>query len=332
MKKLFTAFLLSFTLVNFAFAADTQATSPQTATFKDLQNTHSNYVAIKYMVSQGVFKGYDDGTFKPDQLVKRAEALKVILSLVKTEIPATVEQVPFKDMKVVDWFVPYVAKAKELAIVQGRPDGTFGPASNVQRAEFLKMLLLANGFNPEKWASATIFADVPKEAWFAPYMNYAGQAGLLVKDANNNLLPSKELTRGEVAEIMYLLTVIRKGNETQFLIDQAKAEMDQIDPYVGASNPTAAKRASELAVDISQQAMKNLPDNNVVLGVAKLARAYDFLVNSYISALQKKNEEAKDWANQAIAKANEAWEVNHDTQPVARHIKDRANEIIAQLK
>jgi len=128
------------------------------------------------------------------------------------------------------------------------------------------------------------------------------------------------------------MTVIRNGKDTQFLLDQSEAQMAQIEIFVGAGNAVSAKRAAELSVDMTQQAYKNMPDNNIVLGAAKLARAYDFLVNSYVSALQGQSPEATDWANQAITKATEAWEANNDLQPICRHIKDRAAEIMAQIE
>ena len=92
-----------------------------------------------------------------------------------------------------------------------------------------------------------------------------------------------------------------------------------------------AKNASELAVDITQQAYKNMPDKNVVLGAAKLARAYDYLVDSFVLGIQGKNAESADLANQAIDKATEAWEANNATQPIAKHIEDRAREILEQV-
>jgi len=308
---------------NFAHAQDTF--------FSDVPQSHQNYIAIKYLNAQGILKGYDDNTFKPEQKVNRAEALKIILAGTGIEVPEVTEGVTFTDVKSTDWFSKYIIKAKDLGIVSGNPDGTFAPSRTVARSEFIKMLLMANGFKTENWLGKEMFNDVPKDAWFNPYMNYAGEAGLIVKDDQNNLYPSQELTRGEVAEILYLMTVIRKGGDTQFLLDQAEAEMAQIEIYIGASQPLYAKRASELSVDMTQQAYKNLPDNNIVIGAAKLARAYDFLMNAFILAIQKKNDEAIQWANQAIAKATEAWEANNELQPICKHIKDRANEILTQL-
>lgn len=323
-KKVLTTVIIGlFCTTNFAYAAD--------PFFSDVPASHQNYVSIKYLNSEGILKGYEDNTFKPDQKVNRAEALKIILAGTGIEVPEKVEGTSFTDVKSTDWFAKYIIKAKELGIVNGNPDGSFAPARTVARSEFIKMLLMSNGFKTENWTEKDLFADVPKSAWFNPYMNYAGQAGLIIKDDKNNLYPSQELTRAEVAEILFLMTVIRKGGDTQFLLNQAESEMAQIEIFIGAGQPLFAKRASELGVDMTQQAYKNLPDNNIVIGAAKLARSYDFLMNAFIMAIQKRNDEAKDWANQAIAKATEAWESNNDLQEVAKHIKSRANEIITQI-
>lgn len=327
MKRLSIVLIAIIFCVQTAMAADTGA-----ITFTDVPHEHVNYVAINYLFGQGIIKGYDDNTFKPDNLVNRSEALKILLTGNKTAIPAASTVTGFSDVKAADWFAPYIEAAKKAGIVGGNPDGTFAPGRNVARADYLKMILTMNGFKPEMWVGKKIFNDVGVDDWFAPYMNYAGQSGLITADANNNLYPSRELTRGEVVEIYYLLTTIRKGGDTQFLLTQSEAEMAQIEIFIGAKNPVAAKRASELAVDMTQQAYKNMPDNNVVLGAAKLAKSYDFLMNSYITAIQKQSDQATEWANQAITKATEAWNADNALQEIARHVKDRANEILAQIK
>lgn len=305
--------------------------TPALAAFSDVPQAHPNYLSIKYLNDSGVVKGYEDNTFRPAQKVNRAEALKIILLGLGIEVPATASSSSFSDVKTNDWFASYVMKAKELAIVNGNPDGTFAPGRTVSRAEYIKMLLMSNGFKIENWQDKELFNDVKKTDWFAPYMNYAGSAGLITKDEKNNLYPGQELGRGEVAEIFYLLIIIRQGGDTQFLLNQAELQMAQIEAYIAGNQPLLAKRAAELSVDMTQQAMKNMPDNNVVIGAAKLARAYDFLMNAFITGIQKDYVAAKSWSEQAIAKATEAWEANNDIQAIAKHIKDRANEIINQI-
>lgn len=304
---------------------------PAALAFPDVPNTHENYLAIEFLSGKGVVSGYEDGTYKPAQLVNRVEALKVILEGNGIQISEEFASIPFSDVTASDWFTKYVMSAKALGIVDGNPDGTFAPARDVAKAEFLKMLLNTNGFKTEKWEGAQIFDDVPADEWYTPFMNYAGQAGLVRKDANNNVYPAQALNRGEVAEIMYMLSIILNGSNTQFLISEGEKQMAQIDIYVNDNNPLAAKRASELGVDMTQQAYKNMPEDDVVLGAAKIARAYDFVMNAYLFAIQQNWPEVENWGNQAIAKATEAWEVNNELQPIAKHIKNRANEIMAQI-
>lgn len=323
MKKLLSILTTSFLVIG--------GLIPTALAFSDVPNTHNNYIAIDYLSSNGIVNGYEDGTFKPGQVVNRAEALKIILEGSGIQVGDVTETIEFSDVKTADWFARYIMSAKSLGIVNGNPDGTFAPGRDVARAEFLKMLLNSNGFKAEKWEGVQIFPDVPADAWFVAYMNYAGQAGIVSGDSEGNLRPGEALSRGEVAEIMYLLRVILSGNNTQFLISEAEKQMAQIDVYVNSNNPLAAKRASELGVDMTQQAYKNMPEDNNVLGAAKIARAYDFVINAYISALQENYESAQDWADQASAKATEAWEVNNELQPIARHIKDRAAEVVAQI-
>ncbi len=300
--------------------------------FPDVPKTNPHFAAIDYLSSQGVLTGYSDGKFKPDQLVNRAEALKIIFVGIKTKIDATLKTSGlFTDVKGNEWFAKYLAYAKSKGIISGNPDGTYAPARTVERAEFVKMLLNAIGFKKDQWTGQNLFADVPKDAWFNPFMNYAGKSGLITPDSANKVYPGKKLTRGEVSEIVYLMLVIVRGKDTQFLITQSESQMALVEGYIGASNLASAKRAAELAVDMTQQAYKNMPTDNIVLGAAKLARCYDYLVTSFVYALQKDYVNAKTYADKVMVKAAEAIKANKKVTAIANHLKDRAAEIESQI-
>jgi hypothetical protein len=301
--------------------------------FQDVLRTNDSYVAINYLNQAGVISGYPDGAFKPNNPINRAEVLKVILNGSGIQRAADVTDAGFPDVKKEDWFSSFVAKAKELGIAKGNDiDGTFAPGRQVNKAEFLKMLLMANNIKTEALkVDADVAPDAPKDAWFAPYVNYALQVGIISKNSQGLVEPSKLLTRAEVAQMMYFLILIKSSKDTQFLLHRAEAELAQIEVYIAANKVDSAKNSSLLAVDLTQQAYKNMPENNVVVGAAKLSRAYDWLVDSFIYGIQKNNASAIEWANKAIDKATEAWEANNATQPIAKHIKDRAKEILAQV-
>ena len=301
--------------------------------FPDVPRTHTVYVAISYLNQTGVISGYPDGTFKPDNTINRAEVLKVILNGSNVDSPEDFGEVTFPDVSKDDWFARFVMRAKLFGIVKGSDvDGTFAPTRQINKAEFLKMLLMANFVKEEALEAAENTAsDVSEDDWFAPYINYALQVGIITKNAQNMAEPGKFLIRAEVADMMYLLILIKGSKDTQFLLHRAEAELAQIEVYIAANMIAHAKRASELAVDLTQQAYKNMPEDNIVLGVAKLSRSYDLLVNAFIYGVQKDYTAAAEFANEAIDKATEAWEANNETQLIARHIKDRAREILAQV-
>ncbi len=299
------------------------ARAAEPTTFLDVPRSHEFFLPIQYFSAQEVIRGYEDNTFKSDNPVNRAEALKLILTAAATTLPTTLDRVPFGDMTVDDWFARYVVAGVEAKVISGEGDQkTFSPGRQVNQAEFLKMLFLANKVDVSGFAKT----DAPSDTWFAPFIGTATQLGIIAS-AN----PTQFLTRGESLEMMYLLMLVKKGKDTQFLLSRAEENLSQIEVYIAANRVDLAKKASALAVDISQQALKNKPQNSVVLGGAKLARAYDFLVDAFQLGIAKKFTEAADKANQAIAKATEAWEANKVTEPVSKHIKDRAREILNQV-
>lgn len=340
-NSLFSRSLLSIMVMG-AFLFGPSQTLAQTATtesgvqnvptgFSDVTRAHPYYVGIMYLTQQGILQGYEDKTFKAEAPINKAEVTKVIVEGLKAPQDATFEPV-FSDLTEDLWYSPYVMKARQLGFVSGNEvDKTFAGSKQVNMAEFLKMLLIANKIDVSAFEGKTIAPGIPAEEWFAKYVNYAVALGITPTKADGSLDPSKPLTRGEVANMMYLLSIIMKGSDTQFLLTRAEAELAQIEVYIAANQVALAKNASELAVDFTQQALKNMPDEKVVLGAAKIARSYDWLVDAYIFGIQNKKPEAAQKANEAIDKATEAWQANPDTQSIASHIKERAREILTQV-
>lgn len=205
MKLTSILLVLALPIASFGATASAAVTDP----FSDVGVSNPNYVAISYLKDHGVISGYPDGTFKPDQVVNRAETLKIILLGSGVQVAATVDLEPFRDILRTDWFAPYVAKAKELAIVQGYDDGTFKPAQTVNLVENLKILLLTQKIDVTTiTVTADPYADAFKDQWYAPYVEYAKEKNLIDADAQNMVYPAQGMTRGKLAESMYRLMYI----------------------------------------------------------------------------------------------------------------------------
>lgn len=101
-------------------------------------------------VHHGIVKGYADGTFKPDAPVNRAEALKILSLAARlgTFASSGAVMLSFSDVTGDEWFAPYLVEAVSRSIVEGYPDGSFGPERPITRVEATKIILLTVRQNP----------------------------------------------------------------------------------------------------------------------------------------------------------------------------------------
>ncbi|EKD92775.1 MAG: hypothetical protein ACD_28C00333G0002 [uncultured bacterium] len=173
--------------------------------FADVSTSDPYADAIEYMKDEGIIQGYSDGTFRPNQSVNRVEILKMLLLGFGYKVSSNYSVTAFNDLKEGEWYLPYLNYAVKLGIVGGYPDGTYHPGDSLNRVEFLKILLIAYGLNLSDYPIATLYPDTSKTAWYAAYVQYSKDEGLLDPDSKGNFNPDKALTRGEVAETIYRL-------------------------------------------------------------------------------------------------------------------------------
>lgn len=196
-----------------AFLVFSQATH---AVFTDVASNHKYYEAINYLQENGIVEGYEDGSYRPDATVNRAEALKIILLGSDVLVPEIAEQDIFPDVMHGSWYAKYVSKAKNRGIVHGDSDtGLFRPGDTINLAEILKILLETNEIQlrTEEDMERRPYADVPTDAWFAPYFDYADSITLLEEDEDYNVFPATPVTRGLMAQLMYQLKLKPEGYE-----------------------------------------------------------------------------------------------------------------------
>jgi len=85
---------------------------------------------------------------------------------------------PFPDMEK-SWYgyQESVAYLKAKGSIGGYPDGLFHPKDTVNRAEFLKLVFRSKG--AAEPVAEDCFADVPADAWFAPFVCAAKRRGII---------------------------------------------------------------------------------------------------------------------------------------------------------
>ncbi len=98
---------------------------------------------VNMAVSMGLFKGYEDGEFKPNRTISRQELTAVLMRLLENYVDAPTSMSFIDADDIHDYAKAYVGKASNLDIVNGYPDKTFRPLNDITRSEAAKMLYVA---------------------------------------------------------------------------------------------------------------------------------------------------------------------------------------------
>jgi len=117
------------------------------AAFTDVAEIE-NKEAVDLLVGIGVIKGYEDGSFKPEGTLTRAEAAVILTRLLGNgDLPEA--KTPFTDMAGYGWASGAIAYCANAGIIAGYGNGKFGPGDTLTAAQWGKMLLCALGYNAE---------------------------------------------------------------------------------------------------------------------------------------------------------------------------------------
>lgn len=121
-------------------------------------------VAVSTMTTAGIVEGYEDGTFRPNAAITRAELAAIVSRFDETFGTFTPES-DFPDITG-HWAETYIRHAADRGWVVGYPDGTFRPAQSITRAETVTMInrVLERGVDKEGLTGA--YVD-----WFDNYSN-----------------------------------------------------------------------------------------------------------------------------------------------------------------
>lgn len=117
-----------------------------TLSFIDVKRTDWFYNEVAKAVKVGYVQGYGDNTFRPNNLITREEAAKIIVTAFGLEYEDISKISSFTDSdKISNWAKKYVAILKSKKYITGYPDGTFRPNNPITRAEAMKMIASISG-------------------------------------------------------------------------------------------------------------------------------------------------------------------------------------------
>lgn len=100
--------------------------------FSDVQNNKWFTKYIAHLAEEGIMQGYEDGLFRPQNNITRAEFATIVARINNLN---NHELVSFPDLSFNYWASESIMSVVNAGIMEGYPDNTFGPTLNVTRAE-----------------------------------------------------------------------------------------------------------------------------------------------------------------------------------------------------
>ena len=177
------------------FAADTTSKTG----FSDVNESTAEGQAIVKMYEAGYIKGYEDGTFKPDGNITRAELTRVFNQVfgykADEEKLKTVKN--FADNNENDaWYYNDVRIAQSNGYINGFGDNTFRPKDNFTRQQTCVVLAQAAKLPTEVKDDIKITDEISQ--WAESYVKRAISAGAFSLEKNETFRATDNITRGEV--------------------------------------------------------------------------------------------------------------------------------------
>ena len=141
---------------------------------------------------------------KKRKLQKRILSLvmAVVLSVGQNQIVATAQG--FSDVPVGIWYEPFVNDLVDRGIMSGVGNNRFMPGKALSRGELVTVLgkIAMTGGDIDQYRGFSFFRDVPKSEWYAPFINWANEAGIVEGYGGSTFRPNQAVTRQEFAVIL----------------------------------------------------------------------------------------------------------------------------------
>lgn len=176
------------------------------ASFSDVDESHWAYNNIINLADQGIVNGYEDGTFKPENMVTYGEFMKLIMCtyMPKNKI-ATFTGLPH-------WALGYVYAAEMQGLIPAGYVSVEKLDKAIDRINMVKLLALVDtnltskGYEKTKELDFIDIDGLPAE--YVEYLECVVNKGYILGNPDKTFKPTDNLSR---AEMVTILTRIRGG-------------------------------------------------------------------------------------------------------------------------
>ncbi|ANF94681.1 S-layer homology domain-containing protein [Paenibacillus bovis] len=178
--------------------------SAETAPAADTKRSNTKFenAVKKSAASSGYIQGYQDGTFRPDQQVTRAELSVMLERLLNGSESEGTASTSFKDVPSTYWASGGIQLIQSYGWMKGYPDGSFQPGKAMTRAELASLIARWKELDTTVDSSSSVQASDLNDSWAAAYIQQVLNAGWMQGYPDGKFYPDKPVTRAEVVTVL----------------------------------------------------------------------------------------------------------------------------------
>lgn len=165
----------------------------------DFHDLHRHWAkeSVQQLIKSGAINGYPDGTFKPNQLITRAEFVSILVHALNLE---EMDGLLFFDTRD-HWAKDVIATAHAHGIVNGYTETIFGANDPITREQIAVMITRATGLSMEN--ETLPFVDQGKiSTWAQDAVMTLTERGIIEGFPDGSFQPQKGATRAETAVLL----------------------------------------------------------------------------------------------------------------------------------
>lgn len=190
----------------------------------------------KLLSELNIMNGDENGDFKLDSYVTRAEMTKIAVasSSYKNTVAVGLPFSPFSDVKSSYWGAPYIQAGVSAGIVEGYIDGTFDPNGTVTYEQAITMMLKVLGYTNDDFGASYPYGQV-------------GMAQNLEMTSGINAAIGDPLTRRDVARLVCNTLDTSMKDSTADLISVHNCEIVDDVTIVASQEDDSSLTATEIS-------------------------------------------------------------------------------------
>lgn len=180
--------------------------------FTDIQG-HWAEDFITGMARQNFIGGFEDGSFRPDMPINRAQYASLVVNAFNPA--ARRAAIVFSDVAANFWAKSFIDRAYQAGFISGFPDGSFRPGQNILRLQVLASLVTGLGLTGADLNALNAYDDRAAIPQYAQnQVSIATRQDLVVNFPNlRQLNPNRDATRAEVVASVYQ-ALVKAGRVT----------------------------------------------------------------------------------------------------------------------